>query len=150
MSEPSRLLTLGSYNLVHLISMIKERCLSFFKVRGQRSRSHRHIVGKRCMTQKTLSSRIIQLGTMDHHGKWKMSFSKVGGQRSRLYWHIVGNRGRIHCRQDTNRTIRSRTLIHLIGSMIKGRFLFFKVGGQRSRSYFHMVGKRCKQDTEWP
>ena len=38
----------GSYNLVHLISMMRQRCLLFFKVGGPRSRSYCHIVGKRC------------------------------------------------------------------------------------------------------
>ena len=40
-----------------------------FKVGAQRSRSYYHTVGKRCRQYKelTLISRIIQLGTIDHH-----------------------------------------------------------------------------------
>ena len=40
-----------------------------FKVGAQRSRSYFHTVGKRCRQYKelTLISRIIQLGTIDHH-----------------------------------------------------------------------------------
>ena len=51
----------------------------FFKVGGQRSRSYCHIVGNRnrirCMqdTDLTESSRILQLGTIDHNNKRKMS-----------------------------------------------------------------------------
>ena len=50
-------------------SMIRGKCLLFFKVGGQRSRSYFHIVGKRCrqITELTISFRIIQLRTIDLH-----------------------------------------------------------------------------------
>ena len=39
-------LAAGSYNLVQLISMMRGRCLVFFKVGGLSSRWYCHIVGK--------------------------------------------------------------------------------------------------------
>ena len=50
LSWPCKAKPLGarSKNLDHMISMVRGRCLLFFKFRGQRSRSYCHKVGKRC------------------------------------------------------------------------------------------------------
>ena len=55
-----------------------------FKVGAQRSRSYFHTVGKRCRQYKelTLISRIIQLGTIDHHKR------KMPIVRSRSEYHL--------------------------------------------------------------
>ena len=97
----------GSYKLVHLITMMRGRCLLFSKVRGQRSRSFCHTVGKPCRqdTEWAIKSKIFQLGTLNHHDKRKIPIV-CQGQRSRSYCHIVGKR----CMQDTEWTISSRII----------------------------------------
>ena len=87
--------------------MVTGRCLLFFKVRGQRSRSFCHIVGKRCRrdAEWTVSSRSIQHGTIDHHDKRKVPIV-YQGQRSRSNYHIVEK----WCGQDTEWSVSSRIL----------------------------------------
>ena len=81
--------------------MMRERCLLVFKVRGQRSKSYCHIEGKRCRqeTERTISFRIIQLCTIDHHGERKMLIVFF---RSEVKLNIVGKRDRIRCMQNTD------------------------------------------------
>ena len=70
----TELLAPGFYNLVHFISMVRRKCLLFLKVRGLRSRSYWHKVRKRSRrdTDWTVSSRILQLGTIVQHDERKM------------------------------------------------------------------------------
>ena len=65
-------LQLGPSNLVHLLLMTRGRTLLIFKVRGQRSRSHLHIVVKPCKhdTDWTIWARTVKLGT---HTTWSRS-----------------------------------------------------------------------------
>ena len=104
-----RTISSGSYNLVQLISIMREIWPLVFKAGGQKSRSYCHIVGKRCTQdeEKTVTSRIILLNTINHHDNRKF---KVGSHRSKSYCHMVGKRGSIHCMQDTDWTISSRIL----------------------------------------
>ena len=127
--------------------MIRERCLLFFKVRGQSRIVIYILVGKYCRqnTEWSVSSRILQLGTIDQHNERKMSVV-FQGQRSRSYCHIEEK----HCRQDTDPG--SYNLVQLVNMMSVRCLSFFKVGGQRSKLYCHIIlGKcdriRCRQDT---
>ena len=128
----------GSYNLVQLISMMREICFLFFKIGGQRSMfvlSH---------SRKTWQDTDWNISSRIYWSTWweeDAYFFKVGGQRSSSYCHIVGKR----CKQDTEWTINSTWW----GKCL----LFFKVGGQSARSYCHIVGKsdrrNWRQDTDW-
>ena len=98
LSGPCRLnYQLQDLTSCYMISMMRGRSLLFLKVGGQWSRLYYHIVGKRCRQGTAVSSRIIQIGTIDHHDERKMPII-FQGQRSGLYCHIGGKCGRIHCR----------------------------------------------------
>ena len=75
----------GSYNLVQLISILRNRCPFFFKVGGQRSRWYCHIVEKHCRqdTGWRMRSRIIHLSTIDHYDKCKILIV-YQGRRSKV------------------------------------------------------------------
>ena len=89
--------------LVHLINMMRGICLLFSKVGGQSSRLYCHIVGKRSRqnTEWTVTSRIIQLDTIDHHDERKMPIVfQVRRSKVKVILSQSRKRGRIHCRKD--------------------------------------------------
>ena len=89
--------------------MTRGRTLLIFKVRGQRSRSHLHIVVKPCKhdTDWTIWARTVTLGTHTAYDKRTNPIDFQGqGQRSRSHLHIVVK----PCKHDTDWTIWARSV----------------------------------------
>ena len=125
----------------HLISIMRGICLLFSKVGGQRSRSycHIHVVGKRSRhdTEWTVTSRIIQLDTIDHHDERKMPIVfQVWRSKVKVILSHSRKRGRIHCRQDPDLDWTNSSRILQLGTYDHHdkRKMPFVIQGQRSSS----------------